>query len=181
MQSKQILGLTAAFLTISTISNLKPSQAATITVQVTDSMSTQIVGLGNPLTTTTLNPNPPRQGQPYTSTTTFNWTEGFDIMTTPKELTYDDATHGIKKTIVTVPIPSVTRTIKEIINYSWNGTTWVEANRSSMDETFKLSKKTITHEVVAIPEPLTILGASTAIGFGAYFKRKLSEQVKNKA
>ena len=35
-------------------------------------------------------------------------------------------------------------------------------------------------EVSAVPEPLTILGAGTALGFGGFFKKKLASQKDNK-
>ena len=35
--------------------------------------------------------------------------------------------------------------------------------------------------LAAVPEPLTILGTGTAIGFGAFFKRQTSKKQKEKA
>jgi len=32
----------------------------------------------------------------------------------------------------------------------------------------------------AVPEPLTVLGAGTAIGFGSFFKRQLSKKQRKK-
>lgn len=34
--------------------------------------------------------------------------------------------------------------------------------------------------VLAVPEPLTILGAATAAGFGSFFKLKVSQKHKKK-
>ena len=51
------------------------------------------------------------------------------------------------------------------------------ANIVPVNDLFSFDIQT-THSV---PEPLTILGAGTAIGFGAAFKRKLAQKKANKA
>ncbi len=45
-----------------------------------------------------------------------------------------------------------------------------------MTEKFKFSSNNEVFE--AVPEPLTLLGAGTALGFGTFFKRELSKKQK---
>lgn len=48
----------------------------------------------------------------------------------------------------------------------------------SINPTDSAQTSSVTFQVVAVPEPLTLLGAGTALGFGTFFKRELSKKQK---
>ncbi|GBF79418.1 exosortase [Aphanothece sacrum FPU1] len=53
---------------------------------------------------------------------------------------------------------------------------------SELSISFSASIKSFSHSSAGtVPEPLTILGAGTAMGFGSFFKRKLTKTKNNKA
>ena len=60
-----------------------------------------------------------------------------------------------------------------MLNNDFNST----SGGSLSDPTSNVSALSLT-PAAAVPEPLTILGAVTAAGFGAGFKRKLAKSVK---
>ena len=126
------------------------------------------------------NPEPPLEGQDYKLLFEAEYQILKPETRERKSIVFDPKKEKVETVMTTVLDDIVTEVTSRETTFKWieDITDWREVMVNETKTPFKLFTKTTTARVVAIPEPLTILGSGLALGFGAYFKKEYSKKQK---
>ncbi len=178
MKAKQIVALTTTFLVASVVSNIKHAEAA----EYTDEITTNTHVLNNPEGTKTTFPNPRVPGISYEEVITYDWTPVTYFQTSI--FSYDEKVfrREVEMKNRKEPFHPV---IKKTTRYDWGRGSWEPSPKAIPSYEYGNFTKevfTTTSKLVPVPEPLTIFGTGTALGFGVLLKkRELSKKQKTEA